>query len=176
MLNSYTAIQEDNRKSCFIFIGDFNAHHREWLNSVSPTDRQGIAALDFSDVVGCEQLVHGATHRSGNCLDLLLTDVGGVVEVQSNAPIGSSDHHSLACRIQLDFPIPDFTITRHVIIKSRINWDGIERAFKNIVWSDIYKAPCPVTALNLIMSDLISRFVPIKTLRSHSHDKAWFNE
>ena len=176
LLNSFATIQEEDRKSCFIFIGDFNAHHRQWLNSVSPTDRHGVAALDFADVVGCDQLVCGATHRSGNCLDLLLTDVGGIVEVQSNAPIGSSDHHSLACKIQLDFPIPDFTITREVFIKSRINWDGIERAFSSIVWSDIYNAPCSITALNLILTDLINRFVPIKILRSRSHDKAWFNE
>ena len=176
LLNSYINIQEEDRKSCFIFIGDLNAHHRDWLDSVSPTDQHGIAALDFADITGCEQLVTGATHASGNCLDLLLTDVGGVVEVQTTSPIGSSDHRGLCCRIQLDFPLPDFTISREVIIKSRINWDGIYRTFNGIVWRDIYNAPCPVTALNLILLDMKSRFVPIKILKARSHDKAWFND
>ena len=135
---SYINIQEEDRKACFVFVGDLNAHHRDWLNSVSPTNRHGIAALNFSDITGCEQLVTGATHTSGNLLDLLLTDVSGAVDVQTTAPIGTSDHRGLACKIQLNFPIPDFTITREVIIKSRINWDGIGRAFKSIVWRDIY--------------------------------------
>ena len=176
LLNSYINIQEEDRKACFIFIGDFNAHHRDWLNSVSPTNQHGIAALNFSDTTGCEQLVTGATHTSGNRLDLLLTDVGGVVEVQTTAPVGSSDHQGLACKIQLNFPIPDFTITREVIVKSRINWDGIDRAFDNIVWRDIYNAPCPISALNACLLDMKRRFVPMKTLKARSHDKAWFND
>ena len=176
LLNSYISIQEEDRKACFIFMGDLNAHHRNWLNSVSPTNQHGIAALDFSDTTGCEQVVTGATHTSGNLLDLLLTDVGGVVEVQTTAPVGSSDHRGLACKIQLDFPIPDFTITREVVIKSRINWDGIDRAFDSIVWRDIYSAPCPVSALNSCLLDMKRRFVPMKTLRARSNDKAWFND
>ena len=31
----------------FVFVGDANAHHSEWLESVSPTDRHGRDALDF---------------------------------------------------------------------------------------------------------------------------------
>ena len=176
LLNSYINIQEEDRKSCFVFVGDLNAHHRDWLNSVSPTDRHGIAALDFADISGCEQLVTGATHISGNRLDLLLTDVAGVVEVQTIAPIGSSDHLGLACTIQLDFPVPDFTITREVIIKSRINWNGIDLAFNSVVWRDIYNAPCPITALNVKLLDMKSRFVPTKNIKARSHDKAWFND
>jgi len=36
----------------FTFIGDFNAHPQDWPNYVPPTDRHGISALNFSDVVG----------------------------------------------------------------------------------------------------------------------------
>ena len=176
LLNSYIKIQEEDRKSCFIFIGDLNGHHTDWLDSVTATDGHGIAALDFANIVGCEQLVTGPTHTSGNRLDLLLTDVGGVVEVQTTAPLGSSDHNGLDCRIQLDFPVPDFSITREVIMKSRINWDGIYRAFNNIVWRDIYNAPCPIAALNLRLLDMKSRFVPLKKLKARTHDKAWFND
>ena len=46
--NSMSYIQENDRKAAFLFVGDFNAHHREWLNSISPTDRHGLSALDFA--------------------------------------------------------------------------------------------------------------------------------
>ena len=34
-------------KAVFVFVGDANAHHAEWLKSVSPTDRHRRDALDF---------------------------------------------------------------------------------------------------------------------------------
>lgn len=173
---SYCNIQINDKKSCFVFIGDFNAHHTEWLGSHSPTDRHGISALNFCDSVGCDQLVTGPTHISGNPLDLLLTDVSGLIDVQTSAPIGSSDHCSLHCRLQLDFSIPDFTVTRQVFLKSCINWDGLFRAFDGIVWKNVYSAVCPVEALNAVLINLVNRFVPTKRLKSRSHNKAWFND
>ena len=48
LLASMAAIQENDRMPSFVFIGDFNAHHKEWLNSISQTDCHGLSALDFS--------------------------------------------------------------------------------------------------------------------------------
>ncbi len=61
-----SVIQDDDRKAAFVVVGDFNAHHREWLDSVSPTYSHGRAALDFANVSGCSQLVAGPTHLAGN--------------------------------------------------------------------------------------------------------------
>ena len=52
LLVSMAAIQENARKDSFVFIGDFNAHHREWLNSISQTDCHGLRALNFSSESG----------------------------------------------------------------------------------------------------------------------------
>ena len=52
LLVSMTAIQENDRKASFVFIGDSNAHHKEWLNSISQTDCHGLRALDFSSELG----------------------------------------------------------------------------------------------------------------------------
>ena len=90
LLNSMAVIQENDRKAAFLFVGDFNAHHREWLNSVSPTDCHGRRALDFSTESGCDQLIHRSTHISGNILDLIFTDVPGVVSSNVGAPVGTS--------------------------------------------------------------------------------------
>ncbi len=70
-----SVIQDDDQKAAFVFIGDFNAHHREWLKSISPTDSYSRAALDFGNVSGCSQLVAGPMHLAGNRLDLVLTDI-----------------------------------------------------------------------------------------------------
>ena len=48
-------------KAVFVFVGDANAHHSWWSESVSLTDRHGHDALDFCNLSGCEQLVHCPT-------------------------------------------------------------------------------------------------------------------
>ena len=50
-------IQELDRKSSFIFVGDLNAHRQEWLKSASSTDRHGSAEFDFANMSGCTQLI-----------------------------------------------------------------------------------------------------------------------
>ena len=89
LLTSMAATQNSDRKAAFVFVGDFNAHHREWLSSVSPTNCHGLKALDFSSEAGCEQLIHKPTHRSGNCLDLVFTDAPDVVACTVVTPIGT---------------------------------------------------------------------------------------
>ena len=45
---------EDIRASLRI-VGDLNGHHQECLGSTT-TNRQGVAAFDFTTVSGCDQL------------------------------------------------------------------------------------------------------------------------
>ena len=115
-------IQELDRKSSFIFVGDLNAHHQEWLKSVSPTDRHGNAAFDFANLSGCSQLIKEPTHKLDNCLDLLLTDVLGVVDSVVDLSLGNSDHSSNSFSVKVGFKITNITFSRKVYQKSHINW------------------------------------------------------
>ena len=176
LLVKMAEIQSLDTKASFVFVGDLNAHHTEWLNSISPTNRHGRAALDFSNLSGCEQLVREPTHNSGNCLDLLLTDAPAVVSVRVVPPLGCSDHAGLAFNIQTAFPVPDDPISRKVFLKSRANWDAIVADIEGIFWPDIFRADCPVEALNAVLLSIGERRIPSKIIRSRRRDKAWFNE
>ena len=61
-------------KAVFVFVGDANAHHSEWLEPVTPTDRHGRDAFNFCNLSGSERLVLGPTHIAGNRLDLVMTN------------------------------------------------------------------------------------------------------
>ena len=102
-------IQELDRELSFIFVGYLNAHHQEWLKSVSPTDRHSIAAFDFANLSGCTQLIKKPTHKLGNCLNLLLTDVPGVADPLVDPPLGNSDHSSISFSVKMGFKIPNIT-------------------------------------------------------------------
>ena len=112
-MTSMSHIQELDRKSCFVFVGDLNAHHRDWLNSISETDPHGVAALDFANLTNCEQLIVEPTHIRGNRLDLLLTDVPGVVDASVKPPLGNSDHSVISFDLMLRSSVPN---TRNVKI------------------------------------------------------------
>ena len=64
LLTSMAEAQSRDAKESFVFVGDFNAHHVEWLESVSDTDVHGTAAHDFAFASGCRQLVDGPTHEA----------------------------------------------------------------------------------------------------------------
>ena len=53
--DSMARIQSVDDTAVFVFVGDANAHHSEWLESVSPTDRHGCDALDLCNLYDCEQ-------------------------------------------------------------------------------------------------------------------------
>ena len=54
----------------FLFLGDLNGHHQEWLGSAT-TSCDGVAAFDFATVSGCDQMVVCLTHARGGTLDLI---------------------------------------------------------------------------------------------------------
>ncbi len=81
--------KDNDRKAAFVSVGDFNAHHREWLESVSPTDSHGRDALDFVNVSGCSQLAAGPTHLAYNRLDLVVTDVPNILKLNTMASLST---------------------------------------------------------------------------------------
>ena len=42
-------VQAEDVRAFFLFVGDLNGHHQEWLSSTT-TNRHGVAAFDFSTV------------------------------------------------------------------------------------------------------------------------------
>ena len=96
----------DPHKAVFVFVGDVNAHHSEWLDSVPPTYRQGRDALDFCNLSGSDELVRCPTHIAGNRLDLAMTDVPDIVDVFVGTPLGTSDHGFVSCVLRVEQSIP----------------------------------------------------------------------
>ena len=54
LLASMDAVQTEDIRASFLFVGDLNGHHQEWLSSTI-TNRHGVAAFYFATVSGCDQ-------------------------------------------------------------------------------------------------------------------------
>ena len=77
-----------------------NAHREEWLGS-STTTVHGKTTLDIASSSGCEQVVTETTHIDGGVLDLVLTYVHDLVDVQVGSTVGTSDHSAIFIDIVL---------------------------------------------------------------------------
>ena len=75
---SMAAVHSKDVRAPFLFVGDLNGHHREWLGSTT-TNRHEV--FDFATVSGCDQLVVGPTYARGATLDVLMTVVPDLDEL-----------------------------------------------------------------------------------------------
>ena len=175
LLTAMAAVQEADARASFLFAGDLNGHHQEWLSSTT-TNRHGAAVLDFATVSGCDQLVIGPTHARGGTLDLMMTDVPDRVRVAIEGPLGSSDHSSLSIAISMAQAIPNLCVSRRVRLKHRVDWSAVCDAICVLPWRGIWSADNPVERLNVRLFQLVERFVPTKVIHVRNEDKPWFDD
>ena len=147
LLTSMAAVEAEDVRASFLFVGDMNGHHQEWLGSAT-TNCHGVAAFDFATVSGCDQLVVGSTRARGGTLDLLKTDVPDIVRVSVVAPIGNSDHSSLSAVISMAQAVPNLCVSKKVFLKHQVNWNTVCGAMQDLPWRNIWSADNPVEVLN----------------------------
>ena len=148
------AVQAEDIRASFLFVGDLNSRHQEWLCSTT-TNRHGVAAFDFATVSGCNQLVVGPTHARGGTHDLLMTDLPDLVHVAVVATIGNSDHSSLSADISMAQAVPHMSVSRKVFLKHQANWNTIGCALRELPRCNIWLADNPVEVVNEHLSLLV---------------------
>ena len=161
-------------RASFLFVGDLNGHHQEWLGSTM-TNTRGVAAFDFATVSGCDQLVC-PTHARGGILDLLMTDVPDLIQVAVVAPIGNSDHSSLSAVISTAEAVPNLCVSRKVFLMHQVNWNTVCGAMRDLPWRNIWSSNNLVEVLNEHLSLLVGRYVPTKIIRVRNKDEPWFDD
>ena len=168
-------MQSVDDKATFVFVGDANVHHSEWLESVSPTDRHERDALDFCNLSGCEQLMHGPTHVAGNRLDLVLTDVPDRVNVAVGTPIDTSDHCFVSCVLRVEQSVLEYNVRSTSFLMHRTNWDSVRGAIRSFTWSTILKSVDPLVTFDQAIGEVIGRHVLTTVFGSRSGDKQLFD-
>ena len=136
-------VQAEDVRASFLFVGDLNGHHQEWLGSTT-TNGHGVATFDFATVSGRDQLVVGPTHAHGGTLDLLITDAPDLIRVAVVAPIGNSDHSSLSADISMAQPVPNLCVSRKISLKQQINWNTVCGVIRELPWRKIWLSDNPV--------------------------------
>ena len=82
-----------------IIAGDFNIHVND------PCDNSAKSFINLLSSSGLQQHIHGATHKKGHTLDLLITrDVDPPVIGDVSITAGISDHSAILAKIHMQRP------------------------------------------------------------------------
>ena len=147
--------QSVDDKAVFVFVSDANAHHSEWLESFSPTDRHGRDAIEFCNLFGCGQLVLCPTHIAGNILDRVMTDIPNIVDVVVGGPLGTSDRCFASCVLRIEQFVPEYNVRSTVFLKHRTNCKSFRSTARGFTWSTILKSVDPLVAFNRSFGEAI---------------------
>ena len=80
-----------------------------------------------------------STHKLSNCIDLLFTNVPGVVDPLLDPPLGNSDHSSISFSVKMGFKIPNISFSHKVYLKICVNLphvgDDLYNELNNVITS-----------------------------------------
>ena len=109
-------------------------------------------------------------------LNLLFTDVPGLVPVAVVAPIGNSNHSSLSAVISMALAVPNMSVGRKIFLKHLVNWNTVCSVIQDLPWRNIWSADHPFEVLNEHLSLLVGHYVPTNVIRVLNKNKSWFDD
>jgi hypothetical protein len=153
-----------------VFIGDFNLPDIDW-SADSAASNSSREVMEAAAEAGLSQLVDFPTHKRGNVLDLILTNIPGRMEnIREEASIGRSDHVTILSELRM-------ATTSRAMIKAKnwgkADWKSIKEGITNTVWptaSDGCTVEEAWQALRARINELTTSFVPEREFRERKSD------
>jgi len=127
-----------------IVIGDFNAHHTEWLGS-SSTDPAGNKAQNFCLSQSLTQIVNFPTRFPDNpnhfpsLLDLCLVSDPSLCSVSPCSPLGGSDHAMISLKLLSCTSPSDTPYHRTSYYYLKADWDSFRDFIRDGPWADVFR-------------------------------------
>ena len=175
LIDMLTKYMLDHPGIPLILVGDFNAHHKEWLCSAVPTDYAGIATREFCESFGLHQYVDFPT-RGPNSLDLIMSTFEGSATALPN--LGTSDHVSIKFQSRVAADLPETPKATKVLDWHSAPWNHIKGELKRalVTWNetDFSNPDNAEQALCAQIQPIIRKHVP-ETTPIKSTSAPWWN-
>lgn len=179
-------IQVNYPSSEIVILGDFNVHNSNWLAHSNKTDEAGRQAEAFAISCNLTQLVDCPTRVPTNpmdfrnTLDLYLSSEPDSYVINSNGPLGNSDHVliSVSCPLTAEKLVQPKN-RRVVWHYNKAKWDELREFYAEYPWhatcfniEDVSQCAEAVTEVILLGMEL---YIPHNTKKPPSA-KPWFNK
>ena len=177
--NYLTALASKKKLDKHVLIGDLNFPEVLWPNSCTSVELHKKFIELFMTDLNHFQLITKATHKNGNKLDLLFTNVPNLIDnlsILERNEVCSSDHFGIIFNIKLDISLKK-TIKRKVYDYSKADWKGLNFELKHIDWNNLVGNNDTYTSWPLfkaIITKLCDKYVPKKSVR-YQFQPPWFD-
>ena len=166
-----------------LYIGDFNVHHTDWLQSTH-TDVGGIEAFHFSISNELEQLIKHPTRvpdrhdHTANTLDLFFTSNPQNYTYTVSSPLGSSDHCTVSVTSSFTPPPPIPPTQRHLWHFENVRRADMSNFLLDFPWNDYcFRTRDPdlaATAVGEVVDSGMRAYIPY-SLTTFSPSNPWFD-
>ena len=166
-----------------LFIGDFNVHHTDWLQSTH-TDVGGIEAFHFSISNELEQIIKHPTRvpdrhdHTANTLDLFFTSNPQNYTYTVSSPLGSSDHCTVSVTSSFTPPPPIPPTQRHLWHFENAWRADMSNFLLDFPWNDYcFRTRDPdvaATAVGEVVDSEMRAYIPY-SLTAFSPSNPWFD-
>ena len=180
---SIDTVLQSHPTANIIVCGDFNAHHTQWLNSLS-TDVPGVESYNFSIAQSLSQIVNFPTrfpdhdNHSPSLLDLCLVSDPSIYSVAPLSPLGNSDH----AVVSVSFSPASVTSCESPSHRTSYNypladWDSFRDFLSGIPWHSVFSLPADQCASEIMtwIQAGIDAFVPHRRYQVKPHSSPWFS-
>ncbi|XP_045446691.1 uncharacterized protein LOC123654874 [Melitaea cinxia] len=177
--------QEKILYACLVILGDFNAHHQEWLYPYQVTDHAGrevrklALTLDLTQLVNCATRIPDVDSHTANCLDLFLTTDPDRYSITVSAPLGTSDH-CLVKSISVCSPPEESPCgPRRVWRYKAADWDEMRHFFSSYPWRGVcFSSDDPSScaeAITAVIRQGMEYFIPYSDVATNGKARPWFD-
>ncbi|XP_047140024.2 probable RNA-directed DNA polymerase from transposon BS [Hydra vulgaris] len=166
-----------------VVVGDFNAHHTDWLGS-SVSDSAGVKALNFCLSQSLTQIVNFPTRFPDNPnhlpspLDLCLVLDPSQCSISPHSPLGTSDHGLISLKLLSNSSTSSespYHRTTYNYLKA--DWDSFRDFLRDGPWVEIFRLPadkCASYITSWIQAGMES-FIPSRRFQVKPHSSPWFS-
>ena len=177
--NYMTELALANKMNKHIVIGDFNFPEIKWPDPVTTCQLHKNFIHFLNGDLGHSQLISEPTHKSGNILDLLFTNIPDQIK---NVHVMDKDEFCLSDHFGIQFCI-DLAIKHKVMPKREVynynkaDFQSLNNDISNVNWDSVFSCNDPCLAwdsFKTILKDFCSQRIPKKTVRSQ-FQPPWFD-
>ena len=168
-----------SQKKCkaHIIIGDFNLSSVSWNDNFSNIGLEN-KFLDLFNDLGLTQIIDKPTHEKGKVLDLLLTNVPGLVNnwnVLNKNAVCSSDHYAITFDLKTKYSSK--SSKRKLYKYKKENLAALDRELKSVKWDQHLTFCDPETAwsqFKKIVFSHVDKNIPTITIKNQDQP-SWYD-
>ena len=177
LTNYIRSLVSKNNPPKIYVVGDFNLPHANWTSSFSSIPIEQSFIDSFNDL-SMSKLISSPTHKSGNILDILLSNYTESIEnisILDPHSVCKSDHFPICFKIKNAFSRKK-TPKRSVYNFKKANWDAINRELCSVNWQFLQSSD-PDSSWRLLKTCLLNladRHIPKVRIKTE-FQPPWFD-